>query len=214
MSAPDLDAHQSEDGVGRIHASGPVIVNQPGDGGRVEEAATAERGGRQRVVHELPEIPSQPPAKRRPEPGLRPVDDLARQVPLDRLLQDPFAVTSALLDVGRQRIRKTDEIVVEERHAHFDSGGHRHLVRVQQVVIGEEEALFERQHLVQRRQALRQRSQVVLERGFYPLSREQYAVLRREQGADSLHVCPEEVLRQALLARRVGVRERLRNPSS
>ena len=56
--------------------------------------------------------------------------------------------------------------------------------------------------------------QVVLELGFYPLSRQKCAVLRREEGADALHVCPEEVPRQALLAGRVGVRERLRNPPS
>ena len=117
-------------GVGRVHSSGAVVGNQPGDSRRVEQAAPPHRRRGQRVVHELPQIVPQPPAQRRAEAGFGAMDDLGRQMSLDRLLQHPFAMASALLHMRRQRIRQADEIVVEERHAHFDAGRHRHLVRV------------------------------------------------------------------------------------
>ena len=104
---PDFDAHQPEDGVCRVDASGTVIVDQPGNSGSVEEAATPQPGRGKRVANE-PKDPPQPLPERRTEPGLRPVDDRPGQVGLHRLLQDPLALTPAQFDVaGKAFARRT-----------------------------------------------------------------------------------------------------------
>src|SRR5262249_35290901 len=121
IPAPDLDAHQPKNRVGRIDASSTIIGNQRVDGNGIEETATAHGDARERVVDEFPQIAVQPPAHRRAETGFGPKDDLARQTLLDRLLEHPFALTSALLQVVRQRIRQLPEIVVEKRHPHLDA---------------------------------------------------------------------------------------------
>jgi hypothetical protein len=93
---------------------------------------------------------------RRTETGLRPVDDVARNERLTRLLQYPLAVGPVLFHVSRKPVREAHDIFVEEWHANLHAGRHAHLVRIEQVVIGEEEPLFERQHPVERRQMTRQ----------------------------------------------------------
>ena len=115
MPAPDLDAHQPEDRCRPHRRVRHGLGNQPGDGRRVEEAATIDRGNGQRVVDELPQIVLQPPAQRRAEAGLGPMDDLgradvARSPSSAPICHDVRAVSharAAHLPGGRDRCRGT-----------------------------------------------------------------------------------------------------------
>jgi hypothetical protein len=46
--------------------------------------------------------------------------------------------------------RKVNQVQVQKRHARLDAGGHRHLIRVDQIVNRQEETLFQGEHLIER----------------------------------------------------------------
>jgi len=73
-----------------------------------------------------------------------------RQVGRHRLFEHPFARAAALFEPHRNPGGELDQVKVQEGHAHLDPHGHGHLVRIEQVVVAQEEPLLQREHPLQR----------------------------------------------------------------
>ena len=72
-----------------------------------------------------------------------------RQIRRHRLLQHPLTRAAALLVLGRHTRGELDQIQIEKGHARLHTRRHRHFVRIDQVVIGQKEALLQQQHPLQ-----------------------------------------------------------------
>ena len=127
---------QSVDLQAVVRTARGVVGGQPGHRRRVDDAAPGERPLGERVANERCEILHEPRADRRAEAGLLPPDDVVRQHRLLALLEDVLPLQPVQLQIRRNARGQRDELVVEQRHAHLDGGGHRHLVGVREVEAG------------------------------------------------------------------------------
>ena len=88
----------------------------------------------------------QPLAERRGEAHFLAVDDFVRDQVFDGFLHDVLAFAVAHLHVLGDAGGELDELVIEERNAAFDGGGHAHLVLLHEqfdqigLLVGEEHA--------------------------------------------------------------------------
>ena len=86
---------------------------------------------------------------RKPLLGL--VDHLPWQISLHQLLEEVLGLSAPELEGNRQTGRKLDQPVVQKGHAQFHRSRHRHLVSLDQEVIGQPGLCIYVQHPVQRR---------------------------------------------------------------
>ncbi len=78
---------------------------------------------------------AEPRVEGHPEACLGPVDDRRREAAPGHLLDQPLRRPVMDLQVARQAERRLDQLVVQERRAQLDRGGHRHAVTALEQVV-------------------------------------------------------------------------------
>jgi hypothetical protein len=114
-----------------------VLVEDPVDGLRPEEALAPQDVGRKRLARERHEVAAQPCGGRNREAALLAVHDALRQQRRGGLPQQPLLRQAAHLVARRQREREAAHDRVEERYARLERVRHRRAVRLHQQVVDE-----------------------------------------------------------------------------
>src|SRR5437762_9965100 len=91
---------------------------------RIEYSGRREPGAEDGIAQSLPQRPAEPARQRNREALLGPVQDLARQIRLHRLLQQVLALLTADLQCGRQGRQPFHQRMIHQRLADLERMGH------------------------------------------------------------------------------------------
>src|SRR2546423_15112962 len=130
-----------------------VLADDAPDLRGAEEAAASDRLLRKQVVNERAQRPAQPRAHGSAEARLLSPRNVARQKAFGGALQYVLPSKAPQLQSRQHARGQFDELVVQERHAHFQSRRHRSPVRVVEVQAGKEGLHVNVEQAVERRGA-------------------------------------------------------------
>ena len=107
-----------------------------------------------------------------------------------------------MLDWRGQAGGKGGKVGVEERNADLDAGGHGHLVGIDQIMLRQEEALFQRQHAVHRVCAVGHLVQMRAHGGGQPVDGHLPVCLRGENSNKVRAARPGKIVQQPVTGRK------------
>ena len=128
-----------------------MVVHHAVEHLRIEVAARLRLAPAQMVEEVVLERALEPFVHGNAEPDLLALEDRARNEAASGLAQDPLGLEPVHAAAVGKRRDEARELVVEERHARLDRGGHRHAVAALEEIVGEPARLVEVEDAAKRR---------------------------------------------------------------
>src|SRR5690242_19315050 len=140
-AVPGLEHQEDPQGILEIALPTQMSVPNGTNGLRIEHAALPERRVRQLFLGPFPQGSTQPSGDRDRESLLGAINQLAINVAIQHLSQEPLSLAITDLQIQWQLCCELDETMIQERHAGLQRYGHGSSVNLYENVVGEVGAL-------------------------------------------------------------------------